>query len=371
MSALIKEIELRKDFFEEADMSSPDPPPTGGGTNFAPLSLRRGAGGEVNTIYFGGGTPSLLTQQELFAILNQIAKHFTINPKAEITLEANPDDINPSKLKEWKQASINRLSIGIQSFNESHLRYMNRAHNSLQGISSVIQSQEAGFNNITIDLIYGFPELSDEQWMQNIETAVKLDVAHISAYCMTVENKTALNSFIKTGKEKPMNEEQAARQFELLVNTLSKNGFVQYEISNFCKNDAFSKHNSNYWIGEKYLGLGPSAHSYDGIKRYWNISNNGLYIKNLENNQLPFEYEILTPAQRYNEYVLTTLRTIWGCDLSFVERESGGKFLSYCLIESKKYEQTGDLIKKNNHLYLTEKGKLIADKIASDLFWVD
>lgn len=345
VDALLLEIELRKDFFN---------------TNSKPV---------IDTIYFGGGTPSLLSRDDLFRIFNQIAKHFSVAPHAEITLEANPDDITLQKLRELKQTPVNRLSIGVQSFRDEHLKYMNRAHNAFQGITSIIQSQEAGFENITIDLIYGFPELSNEQWQKNLDTACSLNLPHISSYCMTVEPKTAMDSFIKKGTQKPMNEEQAAVQFEMLVNTLKANGYEQYEISNFCKSNRYSKHNSNYWKGEKYLGLGPSAHSYNEETRQWNVANNAVYIKEIQAGKIPFESETLTMEQRYNEYILTTLRTVWGSDLNHLEL-LGKSFLDHCMNESKVYENSGDLIQKDNHLYLTEKGKLLADRIASDLFWV-
>ncbi len=346
VNALIEEITLRRDFFREGN-SNP----------------------QIDTIYLGGGTPSLLMQDDLFRIFNALAKNFSIATRAEITLEANPDDLSLTKLKELKQTPINRLSIGLQSFQQEHLKYMNRAHNAYQGITSIIQSQEVGFENISIDLIYGFPELSNEQWQKNLDTACSLNLPHISSYCMTVEPKTAMDSFIKKGKEKPMNEEQAAMQFGMLVNTLQLSDYEQYEISNFCKPNRYSKHNSSYWQGEKYLGLGPSAHSYNLETRQWNVANNALYIKEINNGLVPFEAEKLSAEQRYNEYILTTLRTIWGSDLKHIE-SFGKTFLNHCLKEAESYQKSDDLVLKDNRLHLTEKGKLLADRIASDLFWV-
>ena len=346
VNALIQEIDLRIDFFKVGN-----------------------ANPQIDTIYFGGGTPSLLTQDDLFRIFNALAKNFPIAPKAEITLEANPDDLTLTKLKELRQTPVNRLSIGVQSFQQEHLTYMNRAHNAYQGITSIIQSQEHGFENISIDLIYGFPDLSNEQWQKNLDTACSLNLPHISSYCMTVEPKTAMDSFIKKGKEKAMNEEQAAIQFDMLVKTLQNKTYQQYEISNFCKADRQSKHNSSYWKGQKYLGLGPSAHSYNLETRQWNVANNAVYIKEITEGRVPFQAETLSEQQRYNEYILTTLRTVWGSDLKHIEI-LGKHFLKHCLKEAAAYLNSNDLLLRENHLYLTEKGKLLADRIAGDLFWV-
>lgn len=332
----------------------------------------------VNTIYLGGGTPSLLTETELMEIFDALHNHFTISADAEITLETNPDDLNAKKIKILKHTPINRLSIGIQSFHDEDLRLMNRAHTSKEALSVVQTAQDAGFENITIDLIYGIPTLNNEKWKFNLQKAFGLEVKHISAYCLTVEPKTALASFIKTGKMKNIDDQQGAEQFEIMLEMMQKNDLIQYEISNFCKKDFYSKHNSSYWLKESYLGLGPSAHSFNGNSRQWNISNNALYIQSLEKNQLNFEEETLSVSQKYNEYILTSLRTIWGTDLKYIEQSFGKEYLTYFLNEAEKYIKTEQVSKKsplgaNNaeKLYLTDKGKLFADKIASDLFWLE
>lgn len=343
VDAIIKEIELQKDY----------------------------AGNEqIETIYFGGGTPSLLEQNEIFQILNTIAKNHSIIPNPEITLEANPDDIYANKLHQWRQAGINRLSIGIQSFFQEHLQWMNRAHSSIQAFNAITQSQDAGFNNITIDLIYGFPTLSDEQWHKNLENAVKLNVKHISPYCLTVEEKTALHHFVKKGQVAAPSEEQGAKQFEYMTNYLIQNGYEHYEISNFAKLGFYSKHNSNYWIGKLYIGLGPSAHSFNGNSRQWNIRNNAEYIRRINALTDWFEKEELSAETRYNEYIMTSLRTQWGCDLNFIKNHFGEKLHDYLLQQAIPYIQTEKLLFNQEILKLSSSGKLLADKIASDLFWV-
>jgi oxygen-independent coproporphyrinogen-3 oxidase len=245
---------------------------------------------------------------------------------------------------------------------------MNRAHNSQEAISAVKGAQDAGFENITIDLIYGIPNLTENRWRNNLQNAFLLDVKHISAYCLTVEPKTTLAHQVKTKQIKNVDEQQSSEQFEIMLEAMQQQGFVQYEISNFCKDNYFSKHNSNYWLKENYLGLGPSAHSYNGSTRQWNISNNALYIKGVEENKLNFELEELTNSQRYNEYILTSLRTIWGTSLDIISSAYGKDYQTYCLKEVEKYILSEDVKIESNKLFLTNKGKLIADKIASDLF---
>lgn len=343
INAMIREIELQKDYASNET---------------------------IETIYFGGGTPSILEQEELFKLLNTIAKFHKIIPQPEITLEANPDDIYPNKLHQWKQAGINRLSIGVQSFFQEHLQWMNRAHSSLQSFNAITQSQDAGYNNISIDLIYGFPGLSDEQWQKNLDNAVKFDIKHISPYCLTLEEKTALHHFVKKGKVAAPSEEQGARQFEYMTNFLIQSGFEHYEISNFAKPGFYSKHNSNYWKGKKYIGIGPSAHSFNGNTRRWNIKNNAEYIRRVNSNLQWFEYEELNLNTRYNEYVMTSLRTHWGCDLDYIKEYFGVKYLDYLLKHSQSFLESGKLIRQENKLKLTSQGKLFADKIASDLFSV-
>lgn len=322
----------------------------------------------ISTIYFGGGTPSLLSKTELLEIFDCLKKNFQINTDAEITLEANPDDLTEDKIKELKDTPINRLSVGIQSFYDEDLKLMNRAHSAEESIKAVKLAQENGFENITIDLIYGIPGLTNHRWRNNLQIAFALDVNHISAYCLTVEPKTVLAHQIKTGIVKNVDEQHGSEQFEIMLEAMHNNDFIQYEISNFCKNGAFSKHNSNYWKKEKYLGLGPSAHSYNGGSRQWNISNNALYIQSIEKGELNFEKEVLSIEQRYNEYVMTTLRTIWGLDLEYLEHNFGKDYLEYCLKEVEQYIKSENVLAEENKLYLSDKGKLIADKIASDLF---
>lgn len=322
----------------------------------------------ISTIYFGGGTPSLLSSDELLQIFDTLNKYFEIDSNAEITLEANPDDLTKQKIKELKSTPINRFSIGVQSFYDEDLKLMNRAHTSQNAISAVKGAQDEGFENITIDLIYGIPTLTNHNWRNNLQNAFLLDVKHISAYCLTVEPKTVLAHQVKTGKIKNVDEQQSAEQFEIMLEGMKQNKFIQYEISNFCKDGFFSKHNSNYWLKEKYLGLGPSAHSFNGESRQWNISNNALYISALEKGELNFEKELLTETQRYNEYVMTSLRTMWGTSLDYIQTHFDETYHTYILKEVKKYIASSDVIHGENKLYLTDKGKLIADRIASDLF---
>jgi oxygen-independent coproporphyrinogen-3 oxidase len=328
---------------------------------------------EINTIYFGGGTPSLLSETELMDIFNTLTIHYNINANAEITLEANPDDLTDIKIKELKKTPINRLSIGVQSFYDNDLVLMNRAHNALQAINAIKKVQDNGIDNITIDLIYGIPTLTHIHWESNLNTAIDLKIKHLSAYCLTVEPKTVLAKFIAAGKIKNIDDPHSSEQFELMQAILKKNDFKQYEISNFCKESFYSKHNSNYWLKKMYLGLGPSAHSYNGISRQWNVSNNSFYIQSFQNEitYKHFEIEFLTPQQHYNEYVLTSLRTMWGTDLNYVKENFGASFLSYCLTEVRPYINNNCVINENNKLYLTDRGKLFADKIATDLFLVE
>ena len=327
-------------------------------------------GNKISTIYFGGGTPSLLSEKELMNIFETLERNFIIAEDAEITLEANPDDLTKDKIKQLKDTPINRLSIGIQSFFDEDLKLMNRAHTSKEAETAVKASQDKGFENITIDLIYGIQTLSNDNWKTNLNSAFNLDVKHISAYSLTVEPKTALAHQIKTGQIKNIDEQKSAAQFEIMLEAMNKNNFIQYEISNFGKDGYFSRHNSNYWLKENYLGLGPSAHSYNGESRQWNIANNPIYIQSLEKGELNFEKETLTASQRYNEYILTTLRTMWGTDLNYIKQTFGNDYLSYCLQEAAKYIDSKKVLHHENKLLLSDHGKLFADKIASDLFIV-
>lgn len=322
----------------------------------------------IDTVYFGGGTPSILDIGELDGLLNSIRQEYELVSTAEITLEANPDDLSTEKLQALYRIGINRLSIGVQSFNAANLNWMNRSHSAEQAVAAIRQAKEVGFSNYSIDLIYGIPDLSDHDWRNNLQVVLSLDVPHISAYCLTVEKGTALGNWVKTKKILPMDEAQGASQFEVLIQTLKKAGYEQYEISNFCKPGLYSKHNSSYWKNAAYLGVGPSAHSYNGVDRGWNVANNVRYCKALEEDRLPFEEETLTNEERYNDFVMTSLRTVWGTSLAELELRFGAELQAYCLREASGYMQDGFIQCRENTLYLTEKGKLIADRIASDLF---
>ena len=328
-------------------------------------------GDQIETIYFGGGTPSLLTEGELIDIVDQIRMAYQVDPKAEITLEANPDDVNLLKLQTWKAVGINRLSIGVQSFFEDDLRWMNRAHDAKQALQSIRDIQEAGFTNFTVDLIYGTPGLSDESWEKNVRTAIELGVPHLSCYALTVEPKTPLSKMISRKLTAGMNMDDQARQFLLLMNWLADAGYEQYEISNFAKQGCRSLHNSSYWLGKKYLGLGPSAHSFDGHSRQWNVANNARYIAAIASGSLLFEKEELTRVQQLNEYIMTSLRTMEGCDISYVEKTFGMKAGSDLRINSRKYTNKNLIAGKGESLVLTMEGKLFADGISADLFFGD
>lgn len=324
----------------------------------------------VETIYFGGGTPSLLNQFELDLIFNSIYKNYKINSNSEITIESNPDDLTEEKIKAFKSFPINRFSIGIQSFFDEDLKLMNRAHNSQEAIKSVKIAQESGFENITIDLIYGGQTTSDDMWQKNLEMALDLNVPHISSYALTVEPKTVLDHQIEKGKIENVDETKQERHFKMLCETLSQNNFIQYEISNFGKQGFFSLHNSNYWKGKSYLGIGPSAHSFDGKNRSWNIANNTVYIKNLKENKVPNEVEILSENERFNELMMIGLRTIYGIDLSQIQKEFPKEFYENLINEIQPYLNDQFIQQKENILTLTEKGKFLADGIASSLFRV-
>ncbi len=324
---------------------------------------------KIQTIYFGGGTPSLLTKAELEQILKTIKKTYDISSVEEITLEANPDDLSEAYLHDLKEIGINRLSIGIQSFHEDDLRYMNRAHNAEQAMQSVKWAKEIGITNISIDLIYGFPNLSEEKWLSNMKTAIDLGVQHISSYSMTVEKDTALSKFIEKGKSPAVNDEQSARHFQMLQSTLIENGFEHYEISNFCLPHNESKHNSSYWLQKKYLGIGAAAHSYDGSNRYWNISNNMKYILSLELDKLANEKEEIKESTAYNEYILTRLRTKWGVEEKGIQQFSE-QIQNTFYTNLKAHLDAENVIHERGIFTLSTKGKLLADRIASDLFVV-
>jgi oxygen-independent coproporphyrinogen-3 oxidase len=325
-------------------------------------------GETIETIYFGGGTPSLLSDKEINLIIGSITALHTVSANAEITLEANPDDLDKAKLQSLKNTEINRLSIGIQSFFDDDLEWMNRVHHSNEAEASVKRAQDTGFENLTVDLIYGYPLLSDEKWTYNLKKVFESGVPHVSSYSMTVEPKTALASFIKTKKQPSMNEQQSAEQFILLMDAMRSRGFEHYEISNFCKPGYYSRHNSNYWKGVKYLGIGPSAHSYDGETRQWNVANNAQYIQSLAINKIPAEIELLTETNRLNEYIMTSLRTMWGLDLNKLNLIAAGSTAPLLKI-AERFFNNNWITQKDDIIYLTQSGKLYADNIASELFF--
>ena len=324
----------------------------------------------VATIYFGGGTPSVLTPAEIRFLIDAVYENYTVVSTPEITLEANPDDLSEERIAAFAELGINRLSIGIQSFFEEDLQLMNRAHNSEEA-QKCLEIATRYFDNISLDLIYGIPGMTNERWQQNIETALSFGIPHISSYALTVEPKTALNKLIQTGKIASPNDEVAQEHFMILVETLENNGFVHYELSNFGKENYFSQNNSAYWLGKKYFGIGPSAHSYDGVSRSWNVSNNALYLKAIQNEELPNEIEKLTLEDRYNEYIMTGLRTIWGVSLVRIEQEFGIEFLIYLKQQSQKFIDDGLLSIADGILKPTLKGKFLTDGIASDLFYLN
>ena len=324
----------------------------------------------IETIYFGGGTPSILTVEEIQFLLDAVYKNYSVVANPEITLEANPDDLSISRIVELAASPINRLSIGIQSFFEDDLKMMNRAHNAAEAKLCLAEATKH-FDNISVDLIYGIPGVSHERWIQNIKTALSFDIPHISSYALTVEPKTALKKLIQTGKIAQPNDDVTQEQFSILVEMLQYQGFIHYELSNFGKPNYFSKNNSAYWLGKKYLGIGPSAHSYDGVSRSWNVSNNSLYLKSIHDNILPNEVETLSVHDRYNEYIMTGLRTIWGVDLNRIENEFGSETLTYLKKQAAKFLDDGLLLLDGHILQTTTKGKFLTDGIASDLFMLN
>lgn len=334
------------------------------------LRKSESANEEVETIYFGGGTPSVLSSAEIDFLIQAVYDNYTVVVNPEITLEANPDDLSTERILALSKSKVNRLSIGIQSFFEDDLKMMNRAHNSEEAQRCLTEATQY-FDNISIDLIYGVPGMSNEKWRQNIDMALSFGIPHISSYALTVEPKTALKKLIQTGKIAEPNDEVAQAHFMILVDTLTANGFLHYELSNFGKENYFSKNNSAYWLGKKYIGIGPSAHSYDGVSRSWNIANNPLYLKAIEVGDLPNEVEILSQADRYNEYVMTGLRTIWGVSLLRIEAEFGQIYLDYLLKQADKFLKDALLVVENDVLRPTKKGKFLTDGIASDLFYLN
>jgi oxygen-independent coproporphyrinogen-3 oxidase len=323
----------------------------------------------VETVYFGGGTPSLLTKEELAAIMSTIREHFKLLDSPEMTFEVNPDDATTENLADWKALGINRLSIGLQSFQETDLTWMNRSHSTQQGQTAVRLAQATGFDNISIDLIYGLPELSNDQWVSHLNQALSLNVQHISSYCLTIEPKTALNDFVAKGKLTRPTEDQQSEQFELLVRTLDLAGFEQYEISNFAKDQKYAKHNSAYWNFSPYLGVGPSAHSFNGHQRRWNVANNTKYYQHVGKNQDWFELENLTESEKWNEYFLTGLRTKWGILKNNIQEMGGLNSSELTLMDT--YLKNDWILEANDYFVLTERGKLQADGIAASFFRLD
>lgn len=349
IQAIQTEIELQKDFLKR-------------------ISDKEKQKSFIKTIYLGGGTPSLLEIKDIRAVLTSVSKCFNISSDCEITLEANPDDVNPVKLREWKTSGINRLSLGVQSFYDKDLKWMNRSHNAHQAYHAMTEIKKAGFNNFSADLIFGIPGQTDSQWEKNIDQMIRLEVPHLSCYALTVEPKTALHHFIQKKKYPPVNEEQTARQYEILINKLVYFGYEHYEISNFALPGYRSRHNGNYWKGVPYVGIGPSAHSFNGKMRQWNIADNAQYMESLKKDIIPAEKEILTSAMQWDEYIMISLRTLEGCDLNYILKKWGEAESEKLKTDCLKFISKGQMILENDHLVLTSKGKLFADRIASELF---
>ena len=323
----------------------------------------------IETLYFGGGTPSILDIADLQLLITALRKKFVFCNSAEITLEVNPDDITPQKLALWKEVGINRLSVGIQSFIEEELIWMNRAHSAKDSLRCIEEIKKAGFTNFSADLIYGSPLLSNEDWKKNVDILIEKNIPHISCYALTVEPKTVLDKMVAQHKKQSVNPEKQAAQFLLLMHWMQLAGYEHYEISNFAKPGSRSKHNSSYWSGKKYYGFGPSAHSFDGKIRKWNIANNALYIQSLKNKLIPFEEEILTTTQQLNEYIMTSLRTMEGLNLDIIKEKFGEKVKNDLKVASDKWKAGGKLVVNNEKIILTKEGKLFADGIAADLFF--
>ncbi|MCB2201274.1 radical SAM family heme chaperone HemW [bacterium] len=340
--AILKELEQRKDYLEEKN---------------------------IHTVYFGGGTPSILSVEEIGQIIDKIDMLFMLNKDAEITLEANPDDLDINKIRELKsETRINRLSMGVQSFHDADLQYLNRVHTGTQALKSIENALAEGFDNMTIDLIYGIPTLTNEQWKKNLETFFAFGLSHLSSYALTVEPKTVLNTLIAKNKMQAVREDQMVQHFEILLEKTRQQDFTHYEISNFAKEGYYSKHNSIYWLGGHYLGIGPSAHSFNGISRQWNVANMKQYVEFEKTGTTVLEKEVLTKDQQFNEYVMTSIRTSWGCDTEHIQNVFGNAYISQLKSQIRRFIDDGRVEKRGNIYYLTDKGKLHADGIAAALF---
>lgn len=320
----------------------------------------------VETIYFGGGTPSLLSGEEISRLVQTVRQLYPAQHVGEITLECNPDDCSSENLAAWKNAGVNRLSVGIQSFTEAQLDWMNRTHSAPEGLEAVKRAKAAGFEKLTVDLMYGLPDLSPQAWEHQLQQVIALGVDHISAYCLTVEEKTPLAKWVKSGKIHPSDADQQSEQFEILVSTLAEAGFEQYEISNFAREGAYSQHNSAYWLGKKCVAIGPSAHGFDGANRYWNVANNQQYMQAVEGGELPQTIEELTTNDRFNELLLVGLRTKWGVSKSalFSQLQPSASWFA----SVGEWKASGKLTETETHFFLTQEGRLLADAVASDLF---
>ena len=323
----------------------------------------------LTSIYIGGGTPTILSNDLLMLLFAGIYKYFEVNEDAEITIEANPDDVTIDKLKAIKQTPVNRFSMGVQSFFDEDLIWMNRAHKSHEAMDSIKLIQDFGFEKISIDLIYGGPTLSNQNWIKNLGKINELNLHHVSAYCLTAEVKTALQHQINKGKLPALDEEKAAEQFELMIKYLGNYGFEQYEISNFARNKQYAIHNTSYWQNKPYLGIGPSAHSFNGEQRSWNIANNQKYMKQILQHILPNEVEVLTPENRINEYIMTGLRTIWGCNWHEITTRFGKEYAELLHKKLMPFVTQQKIENNNDHFKLTPKARILADGIASDLFF--
>ncbi len=325
----------------------------------------------IETVYFGGGTPSVLSTEQILSLYEEVKKYYTVDNEVELTIEVNPDDLHSDYLTVLKRNGINRISIGVQSFFNEELNILNRRHTAEQSLDAIKKSVDAGFENIGIDLMYGIPGTDSTFWEKSINTALKMPVQHISAYHLTIEPGTKFASFLKKGTLNLMDEEESIEQFRTLINTLENHGFLHYEISNFCKDGFFSKHNTNYWKKKKYLGIGPSAHSFNGISRQWNVSDNDKYIEGIARNKMPCKKEILDPKTRYNEYILTSLRTMWGADLKYIEEAFSKEARDYCVSLSTRFIDYGMLERKEECLILTQQGQFISDNIISELLMIE